>query len=255
MSLQHHTTFSNSTTNLFCGDALDILPLLPDSSVDVVFADPPYFLSNNGISCASGQMVSVNKGAWDQGFTLEERHHFNLNWISLCFQKLKPTGTIWISGTLHNIYSIGMALETTGFQIINNITWQKSNPPPNLACKTFTHSTETILWAKKRNAKKYIFNYQTMKTMNNNKQMKDVWTGSTTSPSEKKHGKHPTQKPEYLLNLILTSSTETHSLVLDPFCGSGTTGVVARKLNRRFIGIDKEPEYINLARSRIEDVE
>jgi site-specific DNA-methyltransferase (adenine-specific) len=254
MLLQDFITYSNHLTELFCGDSLDILPLLPDSSVDVVFADPPYFLSNNGISCASGRMVSVNKGKWDQGLSLEERHSFNISWISLCYQKLKPTGTIWISGTLHNIYSIGMALEMTGFQVINNITWQKSNPPPNLACKTFTHSTETILWAKKRNAKKYIFNYQTMKTLNNNKQMKDVWTGSLTSPSEKKHGKHPTQKPEYLLNLILTSSTNVNSLVVDPFCGSGTTGVVANKLNRRFVGIDKEPDFIRLAQCRIEEV-
>lgn len=166
---------------------------------------------------------------------------------------LKPNGTIWISGTLHNIYSIGMALEQEGFKIINNITWQKTNPPPNLACRCFTHSTETILWAKKDDKKsKHLFNYELMKEENAGKQMKDVWTGSLTKPSEKKCGKHPTQKPEYLLKRIIQASTQPGDVILDPFCGSGTTGVVANRLGRIFIGIDTVEEYLNITKARLE---
>lgn len=244
--------FTTNSTTLYCADAVEQLSQLEPKSVDVIFADPPYFLSNDGISCSSGKMVSVNKGGWDKSKSLEHKHEFNLSWISNTYNVLKDTGTIWISGTMHNIYSVGMALEQSGFQIINNITWQKTNPPPNLACKTFTHSTETILWAKKRGQNKYIFNYKQLKQENYNKQVKDVWTGTTTPQSEKTHGRHPTQKPEYLLKMILTSSTLENSLVLDPFCGSGTTGVVSKKLRRRFVGIDNNLEYIELARRRIE---
>ena len=244
--------FTTNSTTLYCADAVEQLSQLEPKSVDVIFADPPYFLSNDGISCSSGKMVSVNKGGWDKSKSLEHKHEFNLSWISNTYNVLKDTGTIWISGTMHNIYSVGMALEQSGFPILNHITWQKTNPPPNLACKTFTHSTETILWAKKRGQNKYIFNYKQLKQENYNKQVKDVWTGTTTPQSEKAHGRHPTQKPEYLLKMILTSSTLENSLVLDPFCGSGTTGVVSKKLRRRFVGIDNNLEYIELARRRIE---
>jgi site-specific DNA-methyltransferase (adenine-specific) len=205
-------------------------------------------------------MVSVNKGSWDKidlknGNTIENKHKFNRKWIRACERVLKPNGSIWISGTFHNIYSIGMALEQEGFKIINNITWQKTNPPPNLACKCFTHSTETILWARKDNKKnKYLFNYQDMKELNNGKQMKDVWIGSLTRSSEKKEGKHPTQKPEYLLERIILASTKKNSLILDPFCGSGTTGVVANRHNRRFIGIDNCKDYLEIAKRRLENM-
>jgi site-specific DNA-methyltransferase (adenine-specific) len=246
--------YTNDTTTLYHADTIELLAQMQHKSVDVIFADPPYFLSNDGISCSSGKMVSVNKGEWDKINSVEQKHEFNLSWIHHAYAVLKDSGTIWISGTMHNIYSVGMALEQCGFQIINNITWQKSNPPPNLACKTFTHSTETILWAKKRGQSKYVFNYKHMKENNNNKQVKDVWTSATTPQSEKSHGKHPTQKPEYLLKMILTSSTLENSLVLDPFCGSGTTGVVSKKLSRRFIGIDINIEFIELTKRRIEAV-
>ncbi len=199
--------------------------------------------------------LCVNKGEWDKPSDVESKHSFNRKWINECYRVLKDDGTIWISGTLHNIYSIGMALEEEGFKIINNITWQKTNPPPNLACKTFTHSTETILWARKDLPKiKYKFNYELMKSLNNNKQMKDVWTTSLTKPSEKKQGKHPTQKPlEILERIILASSTE-NDLILDPFCGSGTTGIAAYKLNRKFIGIDNSQEYLDLSIRRFEHI-
>ena len=148
-----------------------------------------------------------------------------------------------------------MALEEEGFKIINNITWQKTNPPPNLACKTFTHSTETILWARKDLPKvKYKFNYYLMKELNDNKQMKDVWTTSLTKPSEKKNGKHPTQKPLEILERIILASTKESQVILDPFCGSGTTGVEAVKLGREFVGIDISQEYLEISKKRLEKV-
>lgn len=243
------------------GDCFQILRKVKAESVDMIFADPPYFLSNNGITCQNGKMVSVNKASWDKieenhVTHLREKHDFNRRWIRMCKRILKPNGSIWISGTLHNIYSIGMALEQEGFKIINNITWQKTNPPPNLACRCFTHSTETILWAKKNDKKaRHLFNYQVMKDMNGGKQMKDVWTGSLTKASEKREGKHPTQKPEYLLERIILASTEAGQVVLDPFCGSGTTGVVALRYGRKFIGIDNCEEYLQITQKRLEKVE
>ena len=246
----------NGSFSLINGDTFKVLKKIEDKTFDIIFADPPYFLSNNGITCSGGKMISVNKGDWDKSLTLKEKHTFNKRWIKECYRILKDTGTIWISGTLHNIYSIGMALEESGFKILNNITWQKTNPPPNLACKTFTHSTETILWARKdlKNVK-YTFNYDAMKQMNGNKQMKDVWTTSLTKPSEKKQGKHPTQKPLEILDKIILASTKEHDLILDPFCGSSTTGISAVKLGRKYIGIDNEKEYLDLSIRRYEELE
>lgn len=252
--------FEAEESQLILGDSFIILRKIKPESVDMIFADPPYFLSNGGITCQSGKMVSVNKGSWDSlsknGTGFAEKHRFNRKWIRLCKKVLKPNGTIWVSGTLHNIYSIGMALEQEGFKIINNITWQKTNPPPNLACRCFTHSTETILWARKneRNAR-YFFNYGKMKEMNGGKQMKDVWTGALTRPSERREGRHPTQKPEYLLERIILASTEDGQIVLDPFCGSGTTGVEALRFGRKFIGIDINKEYLQISQRRMEKVQ
>lgn len=239
---------------LILGDAFEVLSKMKKESIDMIFADPPYFLSNDGISCSAGKMVSVNKGEWDKLSTFKEKHDFNRKWIKKCKRVLKPNGTIWISGTMHNIYSIGVALEQEGFKILNNITWQKTNPPPNLACRCFTHSTETILWAKKVGAK-HLFNYTDMKEMNEGKQMKDVWTGSLTKPSEKKCGKHPTQKPEYLLERIIKAGSKEGNLILDPFCGSSTTGVVCKKMKRKYIGIDSDETYIALSKVRLDENE
>ncbi len=249
--------YESINAQLVLGDTFKILPKAKDESVDMIFADPPYFLSNNGVTCKSGKMVSVNKGNWDKisdtSTYVTQKHQFNRKWIRQCKRILKPNGSIWISGTLHNIYSIGMALEQEGFKIINNITWQKTNPPPNLACKCFTHSTETILWAQKADRKsRHYFNYELMKEQNGGKQMKDVWTGSLTKPSEKKAGKHPTQKPEYLLERIILAATEPRAVILDPFCGSGTTGVVSIRYGRDFIGIDNEEEYLLITKNRLE---
>lgn len=237
---------------LIRSDTFEALSKLMPGSVNMIFADPPYFLSNDGITCHAGRMVSVNKGNWDKAHSLEEKHKFNRMWLHLCQNALTLNGTIWVSGTLHNIYSIGMALQQENFKILNNITWQKTNPPPNLACRCFTHSTETILWAKKDDKKaKHYFNYGLMKELNGGKQMKDVWTGSLTPKSEKTEGRHPTQKPLYLLTRIIEASTQKGDLILDPFCGSSTTGVAAIRLGRKYIGIDNNIEYLELSRRRL----
>ena len=244
--------FKDDTSQLYMGDSFDLLKNCPKESVDMIFADPPYFLSNNGITCHAGKMVSVNKGNWDKLDSIDAKHRFNRKWIKSCKRILKPNGTIWISGTLHNIYSVGMALEQEGYKIINNITWQKTNPPPNLACRCFTHSTETIIWAQKNDTKsRHLFNYDLMKELNGGKQMKDVWTGSLTKKSEKTCGKHPTQKPLYILEKIILASTNKGDIVLDPFCGSSTTGVACKKLNRKYIGFDNNSEYIDLSKRRL----
>ena len=225
---------------LFHANTFDFLSKMKPESMDMIFADPPYFLSNGGFSNSGGNVVSVNKGEWDKVSGLAK-------------QVLKPNGTIWISGSFHNIYSVGMALEQEGFKILNNITWQKTNPAPNLSCRYFTHSTETILWARKDDKKvKHYYNYDLMKEINSGKQMKDVWTGSLTKKAEKWAGKHPTQKPEYLLERIILASTREGDYILDPFVGSGTTGVVAKRLGRRFIGIDAEQDYLEIAKRRLE---
>ena len=255
MELSNKFYFREDSFKLINDDTFNALKNFEEKTFDMIFADPPYFLSNDGITCSGGKMISVNKGKWDNALSIKEKHKFNKHWIKECYRVLKDNGTIWISGTLHNIYSIGMALEEEGFKIINNITWQKTNPPPNLACKTFTHSTETILWAKKDLKKnKYTFNYDLMKELNDNKQMKDVWTTSLTKPSEKKQGKHPTQKPLEILNRIILASTKENDLILDPFCGSSTTGISAVKLNRRYIGIDNEKEYLDLSVRRYQEI-
>ena len=245
--------YNDSGFKLILGDSFKELKKKKKKSIDMVFADPPYFLSGDGITCSGGKMVCVNKGDWDKKISVKEKHEFNKKWIKECMRILKDNGTIWISGTLHNIYSIGEALEEEGFKIINNITWRKLNPPPNISCRAFTHSTETIVWAKKDiKNNKHKFNYNDMKELNGGKQMKDVWEMSLTKPSEKKHGKHPTQKPIALLERIILASTNEGDLILDPFNGSGTTGIVAHMLNRRYIGIDNVQEYLDLTIRRYE---
>ena len=233
--------YTDDTCTLYCADTFKTLKTLDAESVDVIFADPPYFLSSGGISCSGGKQVSVDKGDWDLSLSVEDKHKFNRKWLKACYRVLKPNGSIWISGTFHNIYSIGLALEQENYKIINNITWQKTNPPPNLACRCFTNSTETVLWAKKNTKKaKQLFNSTLMKELNGGKQMKDVWTGSLTPKSEKKEGSHPTQKPLYLLTRILLASSNENDLVLDPFCGSSTTGVACKRLNRIYKSVKKE---------------
>ncbi|SJZ50205.1 DNA-methyltransferase [Mycoplasmopsis verecunda] len=249
--------FKDSNFTLYNDDCIDVLSKLPPKSIDMIFADPPYFLSGNGISCQSGKQVSVYKASWDEIKTIEEKITFNRAWITKAKEVLKDDGTIWISGTYHNIYGIGVSLELEGFSILNNITWQKPNPTPNLGCRCFTHSTETILWARKIiNNKKaaHYFNYDLMKQINDNKQMKDVWTIKLPSKSEKTFGKHPTQKPFELLERIILASTKENDIVLDPFNGSGTTGIACIKLNRKYIGIDTDKDYLELSIKRYNNI-
>jgi site-specific DNA-methyltransferase (adenine-specific) len=238
---------------LYQGDALGLLREAKSEMFDLIFADPPYFLSNDGITCQAGKMVSVNKGVWDKATTFEEMHKFNLEWLAQCHRLLKPNGTIWVTGTSHNIYSVGFALQTLGYKILNDIAWYKVNPPPNLSCRYFTHATETILWARRSPKARHVFNYEEMKRENRNKQMQSLWSIKPPAPREKRYGKHPTQKPEALLDRIIRASSNPHDIVLDPFCGSGTTGVVCARLNRRFVGIDLIFDYLKRAIARIED--
>ena len=245
---------NDNNFTLYNDDCFKRLKKIEQKSVDMIFADPPYFLSSGGVSCHSGKQVSVNKGEWDKTISIDEKIKFNRKWIKLCRDVLKDDGTIWISGTFHNIYVIGMALELEGFSIINNITWQKPNPAPNLACRCFTNSTETILWARKqltpKKKGKHTFNYSLMKEVNGGKQMKDVWLIPLVSKNEKKFGKHPTQKPIILLERIILSSTNEGDIVLDPFNGSGTTGIASINLQRRYIGIEKDEKYCVLTKQR-----
>lgn len=246
--------YKNGDLMLILGDSVDVMKGIDTESVDMIFADPPYFLSNGGITCSSGAMVSVNKAKWDMGKTVVQMHEFNMLWISECKRILKPNGTIWISGTFHNIYSCGLALQLQGFRLLNNITWYKRNAPPNLSCRYFTHSTETVLWAKKSEKAKHYFNYELMKEINDNKQMRDVWEIPAINKKEKKHGEFPTQKPLALLERIILASTREGDLVLDPFNGSGTTGIAAIKNNRKYIGIDNEKDYLDLTIRRYENI-
>jgi site-specific DNA-methyltransferase (adenine-specific) len=247
---------NNDSVLLYKGDSLSLMNEFPNKSFDMIFADPPYFLSNDGITCKSGEMVSVNKGIWDKGNSINDIHSFNCQWLRLCKDKLKDNGTIFISGTYHNIYSIGFALQTLDFKILNDISWFKVNPPPNLSCRFFTHSTEQIIWAKKSSKAKHKFNYSLMKEMgdpNPGKQMLSLWRITPPKKEEKKFGKHPTQKPLKLLERIVLASTDENDVILDPFLGSGTTGVASVLGKRRFVGIDSDESFLNLAKLRIED--
>jgi len=226
---------------------------MPAESIDCVWTDPPYNLSNDGITCIAGRMVKVNKGEWDRSRGIELDHEFNRAWLSACHRLLKPTGTIWVSGTLHVYPSVGFAMQQLDFRILNDIVWEKPAPPPNLGCRCFTHSTEIILWATKakKGKERYTFNYDAMKAENGGKQMKSVWRMSAPSQQEKRHGKHPTQKPLELIARCLRASTNAGDIVLDPFAGSATTGVAALSLGRRFIGIEMDSGHAKLGMRRL----
>jgi site-specific DNA-methyltransferase (adenine-specific) len=241
----------DGTGTLFKANCLDVLNSIPANSVDMIFADPPYFLSNGGMSCHAGKRVSVNKGDWDKSKGIEETHKFNLEWLKKCQNVLTENGTIWVSGTSHVIFSIGFAMQQLGFKILNDIAWFKINPPPNLSCRYFTHATETIIWAAKNKDSKHYFNYPEMRKRNNNKQMQSLWSITAPKQEEKVYGKHPTQKPVALLERIILSSTKSHDIILDPFTGSSTTGVAAHRLGRYFIGIDSTKEYLELSIKRL----
>lgn len=245
--------FEHERAVLIRGDCLEELAALPAGSIPMIFADPPYGLSNDGTTCHSGRRVSVNKGEWDRSRGVVEDHRFHRTWLAACQRVLSPNGTIWVSGTYHAIYSIGFAMQELGYKLLNDIAWFKPNAPPNLSCRYFTHSHETILWAARDEDSKHVFHYDLMKTLNADKQMRSLWRFPTPPPAEKTQGKHPTQKPLVLLERIILTSTNPGDRVLDPFAGSGSTGVAALRLRRKFVGIEQEERYIKLAQRRLED--
>lgn len=242
-------TSEDSLFRLYQGDCNQILPDFR-GAFDLIFADPPYFLSNDGLSIQSGKIVSVNKGTWDREDNINDIDEFNQKWIANAKIALKDTGSILVSGTYHNIFSLGRVLQKLDFKILNLITWQKTNPPPNFSCRYLTHSTEQIIWARKSPKHKHIFNYEILKKLNGDKQMRDAWSFPAIAPWEKTNGKHPTQKPLNLLARLLLMASNEDSVICDPFSGSSTTGIAANLLNRSFVGIEKESEFIKISMDR-----
>ena len=239
----------NRDFTLLNGDCVELMNSF-EFKFDMIFADPPYHLSNGGISVQSGKMVSVNKGDWDKSKGYETDYLFDKTWLSACRDKLKSDGTIWISGTYHNIFTIARCLVELGFRILNCITWVKTNPPPNLSCRYFTHSTECILWARNEPKVSHYFNYELMRKSNGGKQMRDVWRLPAIAPWEKTCGKHPTQKPLCVLSRIIQASTRPGAWVFDPFTGSSTTGIAANLFGRRFLGIDNSVDFLQISKAR-----
>ncbi|MDO8518096.1 MAG: DNA methyltransferase [bacterium] len=247
---------------LYQGDAILLLNQLPANSIDMVFADPPYNLSNGGFTVHAGRMVSVNKGDWDVSRGFQDDYAFHYQWMEACKRILKPNGTLWVSGTYHSIYQCGHALQSLGYHILNDVAWFKPNASPNLSCRFFTASHETLIWARKEKKARHTFNYNLMKEghwpedalKKPGLQMRSVWAMGTPKPAEKKYGKHPTQKPLDLLKRIVLASTNKGDIILDPFTGSSTTGIAAAMHDRKFIGIDLEKNYLELSKKRFADL-
>ncbi len=254
--------FKKDNFVLYHGDAIWLLSQIPENSVDMVFADPPYNLSNGGFSVHAGRMVSVDKGDWDKSKGFEGDYNFHYQWMEACKRILKPHGTLWVSGTYHSIYQCGHALQSLGYHILNDVAWFKPNASPNLSCRFFTASHETLIWARKEKKAKHTFNYELMKgghwpedaLKKPGLQMRSVWSMGTPKPAEKKFGKHPTQKPLDLLKRIVLASTKKGDIILDPFTGSSTTGIVAIMYDRKFVGIDMEKNFLELSKKRLLDL-
>lgn len=256
--------FLDGNFALYKGNSIELLKKFPENRVDMIFADPPYNLSNGGFTVHAGKRASVNKGEWDKSKGFKDDYDFHYKWLEACRHVLKPNGTIWVSGTYHSIYQCGHALQALGYHILNDVAWFKPNASPNLSGRFFTASHETVIWARKDKKEKHTFNYKQMKTgdwpedinKNPGKQMRSVWIWKIGTPKrlEKIHGKHPTQKPIELLERIILASSNKGDLILDPFTGSSTTGIVAAAAGRKFIGIDTEQEYLRLSRKRYYDI-
>ena len=235
---------------LYHGDVLETLAELRHLRFDMVFADPPYFLSNGGISVHAGRKVSVNKGVWDKSRGRDSDRNFTVEWLKACRDVMSDSATIWVCGTYHNIFIVADVLAELDFKMLNAVTWQKANPPPNLSCRYFTHSTEILLWARKERRVPHFYNYDLMHMLAGGRQMTDVWRMPAIAPWEKTCGKHPTQKPLALAVRAILASTQDRASILDPFAGSGTTGIAARLVGRRFVGIDSEDKYLAVAAQR-----
>lgn len=253
--------YKSSDAVLYRADSVEIMNSLPENSIDMIFADPPYNLSNGGFTVHAGRRVSVNKGDWDKSLGVASDFEFHVQWIDACQRILKPGGTLWISGTYHSVYQCGYAVQLLGMKILNDISWFKPNAAPNLSGRYFTASHETLIWARKGEKTKHTFNYQSMKNGNHHerdfikkdgKQMRSVWAIGTPRTEEKVFGKHPTQKPIDLLDRIIEASTNKGDVILDPFTGSSTTGVAALRRGRKFVGIDLEKDFLELSAKRLE---
>src|SRR3989344_6836681 len=261
-SVEFKPYFHDGDFVLYNGDSLDLLKDLPENSIDMIFADPPYNLSNGGFSLHAGKRVSVKKGDWDKSNGFEKDYQFHYKWLETCRRVLKPEGTLWVSGTYHSIYQCGYALQKLNYHILNDISWFKPNASPNLSCRFFTASHETLIWARKEKKAKHHFDYRLMKEgdwrsdvlKKPGLQMRSVWSIGTPKPAEKKFGKHPTQKPIELLRRIVLASTKKGDIVVDPFTGSSTTGIAAASQGRKFIGVDLEENYLELSKKRFADV-
>jgi len=261
-SIKQRPYFSKGDFVLYQNDCLKLLAQLPENSIDMIFADPPYFLSSGSFTCQNGRMVSVKKGDWDLSNGLSRDFEFHLEWTRACHRVLKPNGTIWISGTYHSIYQCGVALQINKYHILNDIAWFKPNASPNLSCRFFTASHETLIWARKDKKGKHKFNYKLMKENNwpedfikkPKLQMRSVWAIYPPKKEEKIFGKHPTQKPIDLLLRVVLASTDKGDIVLDPFTGSSTTGLVCALNKRKFIGIDTEKKYLDLSIKRLNEL-
>lgn len=283
--------------HLICGDSQQVLPQLPDGCADLVFADPPYRLSSGGTTCRGGERVSVDKGTWDTSQGLAADHEWNLSWLRQVQRILKPSGTVWVSGTQHVVFSLGFAMQSLGYQLLNTITWYKPNASPNLGCRQLTHSTELILWAAPAAYEPplYTFHYEALRAANGGVQLRDLWTFSPPAGAERTHGlgdcsctppsctcaglaplpghlsicavtaweeapahaagcparPHPTQKPLALLARILAAAASPGHLVVDPFNGSGTTGVAALAAGCQYVGVDVDDHWLALTQRRI----
>ena len=242
---------------LYHGDTVEILESL-NRKVDMIFADPPYFLSKGFTMRAKGRVKCFDKGNWDKVRPLEEINQFNMSWLSKCRNILKDNGTIWVSGTYHNISSVSNCLMELGYKILNIIVWNKPDAPLTLSDSHFNFSAEYIIWARKYKDKRHFYNIELMKYINGGKRMSDVWNLPTTGLWEKTCGKHPTQKPLRLMYRIIMSSTQSGETILDPFAGSCTTGIAANFLGRTFVGIDQDARFLDLGikrKTEISDVD
>ena len=244
--------YQNKDLTLYLDDSFKLLTELPSKSIDMVFADPPYFLSSGGISCNSGKQVIVDKGEWDKTINVEEKLNYNRLWLRLIRNVLKDDGTIWVSGTFYNIFDIKKFMDEIGYKVINVVIWHKTDPPPLIYKNKLRFSYELLIWASKGN--KHKFNYEEMYKISNS-ELEDIWTIPAVKMNEKKFGYHPTQKPEALLERIILATTNPRDLVLDPFSGSGTTCFVAKKLKRNYIGIEQDKNYFNISIKRLNSLD
>jgi modification methylase len=254
----HKISIEDALDRVIEGDCIESLKALPESSVDLIFADPPYNLQlQNELRRPDQSKVDAVDDHWDQFGSFEEYDRFTRDWLTAAKRVLKENGALWVIGSYHNIFRVGAILQDLGFWIMNDVIWRKTNPMPNFRGKRFTNAHETLIWATRdRKQKGYTFNYEAMKSLNDDLQMRSDWTLPICSGNERLkdddgNKAHSTQKPESLLHRVIVSSSKPGDIILDPFFGSGTTGAVARRLGRRFIGLERDPNYARLAKKRI----